>query len=58
MFAGSWLKDQNKLNDYSIYPESTIHLSLRLRGGGQVVRFNSFENPRYGNFNTTAPKWR
>lgn len=60
-YKGHQLEDLSKLSDYGIGMETTLHLILRLRGGGissstfADVSTENFYRPR---LSKEAPKWR
>lgn len=64
IFAGKQLETQYKCEFYNIHRESTIHLVLRLRGGGcdpigqSFVDITNESKAKTLHFSQTAPNWR
>lgn len=63
IFAGKQLEDSRKLSDYNMLPDCTVHLILRLRGGGcaNITTFVDVENLqalKRREFSSKAPAYR
>jgi ubiquitin len=57
IYAGRQLEEERTLEDYKIFPETTLHLVLRLRGGGGIFA-DVDHDPTIYKWNSKAPDWR
>lgn len=61
VYAGMTLEDEDQIFEYGIQRESTLHLVLRLRGGGGGKAFVDVSNEKSAitiQWSDTAPAWR
>jgi len=57
VFGGRQLENDRTMRDYNINEQSTIHMFLRLRGGG-VIFADVERDPFKSKWNFNAPTWR
>lgn len=58
IYAGKSLEDLHTLIEYEIGPDHTLHMVLRLSGGGSAFNFSNMSSYKKLGFSTSAPKWR
>ena len=58
-YSGRELDNERTISDYNVTRDSTLHLTVRLRGGFvQPVRHADMQHAQTGSFSVEAPDWR